>query len=88
MKGSADEKLTPQDILDSRPWPEDGENFHHADGALLGRAVFLPYNEDDEPMWNFKAYSAVAGSFALCNIYVHTEDDLAWALEVWKSLRN
>jgi hypothetical protein len=39
-------------------------------------------------MWNLKAYSAIEGNFALCNIYLQDEGDLPWALEVWKSVRN
>ena len=88
VKGEADEGLSPRDILDSRPWPEGGERFDHADGALLGQAVFLPYEDEGEPMWNLKGYTAIDGNFALCNIYLHDQSDLAWALEVWKSLRN
>ncbi len=88
VKGENDEALPPRDILDGRPWPEDAEIIEHADGALLGRAVFLPYEEDGQTLWNFKGYSAVAGSFSLCNIYFQDRCDLAWALEVWKSLRN
>ena len=89
VRDDNDEPLEPRDILDSRPpWPEGGEIIEHADGALLGRAVFLPYDEDGESLWNLKAYSAVAGTFALCNVFLQSRNDLPWALEVWKSLRN
>lgn len=80
--------LTPQEILDGRPWPEEGRTFEHQDGALVGRAVFMPYEEDGETLWNLKGYSAVEGSFALCNVYLQDESDLNWALEIWKSMRN
>src|SRR6185436_283904 len=66
--GENDEALEPREILEGRSWPDGGEVFEHQAGNVLGRAVFLPYEEDDEAMWNLKAYSAVAGSFALCNI--------------------
>ena len=89
MLGENEEPLEARAILDSRPpWPDDGEVIEHADGNLIGRAVFAPYEEDGEAMWNLKAYSAIDGAFALCNIFLHDRNDLPWALEVWKSLRN
>lgn len=83
-----DSVLSASEILNSRTWPEDGEMIEHADGPLLGRAMFLECEENGQTMWNLKAYSAVEGNFALCNIYLQDKDDLLWALEVWKSLRN
>jgi hypothetical protein len=74
-------------ILRELDLPE-GETYEHRDGAVLGRAVILPHEEDGERRWNLKAYSAVDGGFALCNVFVSDRDDLAWALEVWKTLRH
>jgi hypothetical protein len=88
VRSESDEQVAPAEILDSRPWPEEGEIFEHQEEALLGRAVFLPYEEDGQTLWNLKGYSAVAGNFALCNIYLQEQEDLPWALEVWKSMRN
>jgi hypothetical protein len=89
VQGENDEPLGARAILESRPpWPEEGEILEHADGDLVGRAVFLPYEEDGESMWNLKAYSAIDGAFALCNIFLQDPSDLPWAVNVWKSLRN
>jgi hypothetical protein len=83
-----DESLSAREILDSRPWPEDGQIIEHEDGPVVGRAVFMPYEEEGETLWNLKGYSAIEGTFALCNIYFQDETDLEWALQVWKSMRN
>jgi hypothetical protein len=87
VSGENDEDLGPQEILDGRPWPDRGEILHHRDGDLLGRAVFLPYEEDGQTLWNLKGYSAVAGNFALCNVYLQDENDRDWAIEIWKTLK-
>ena len=86
--GEDDETLTPEQILDSRPWPDDAEIIEHEETPLLGRAVFLPYEEDGQTRWNLKGYSAIEGSFALCNICMQSADDRDWALAIWKTLRN
>lgn len=90
MRGEEDERVDPREILDSQSWPDDGEFFEHQDqdDTLLGRAVLRPYEEDGESMWNLKAYSAVEGTFALCNIYLQNQDDVGWALDVWKSMQH
>ncbi len=92
VQGENDETLGPAEILDSRSWPTEGEGegeiIEHEDGPLLGRAVFMACEEEGQTMWNLKAYSAIEGNFALCNIYLQDKADLPWALEVWKSLRN
>lgn len=88
VQGENDETLSAGEILDSRSWPDDGEIIEHENGALLGRAVFMPCEEEGQMMWNLKGYSAIEGNFALCNIYLQDKADLPWALEVWKSLRN
>ena len=89
VQGENDEPLEARAILDSRPpWPDEGEIIDYEDGPLIGRAVFAPYEEDGESMWNLKAYSAIDGAFALCNVFLHDRNDLPWALEVWKSLKN
>ena len=88
ISGDDDEVLSAQEILEGRPWPEEGRIFEFQDGPLVGRAVFMPYEEDGETLWNLKGYSAIEGSFALCSVYLQDENDLEWALEIWKSLRN
>jgi hypothetical protein len=66
----------------------DGDVFEHQQGNVVGRAVFFLHEEKGESLWNLKAYSAVVGGFALCNIFVRGEDDLGWALDVWKTLEH
>jgi hypothetical protein len=65
-----------------------GDIFEHRDGPIHGRAVFRAHDDSTATGWNLQAYSAVDGSFALCDLTVPGAGDLAWALEVWKSLRH
>jgi hypothetical protein len=85
-----EEIIEPDEILASRSLPPDGDMFEHArdEDALLGRAVFLPYEEEGESMWTLLTYTAIRGNLAECKIYLQNSDDLEWALTVWKSLSN
>ena len=73
------------DILRDLELPE-GETFEHESGPVRGRACFC--RQDDEDRWALKAYSAVDGGFAECDVFVKDRDDLPWALEVWQTLRH
>jgi hypothetical protein len=64
----------------------EGEVIHHRADGLVGKAIWTPYEEDGEQLWNLKAFSAVPGKAALCNVYVPKASDRAWALTTWKSL--
>jgi hypothetical protein len=83
-----DEPRSPEDLLDGLELPEEGDVIEIREGGRVGRGVFAPYEEDGQQLWNLKAYSAVEGGFALCNVFVPDRDDLDWALDVWKSLRH
>jgi hypothetical protein len=83
----ADEPQPARAILRDLELPS-GEHFEHRDGSIIGRAVFRAADEPDQSGWNLKAYSAVDGGFALCDLWVNGRDDLPWALDVWKSLRH
>jgi hypothetical protein len=72
-------------ILRSLEMP-DGEMFEHRAGPVRGRACF--YRSQDCDRWALKAYSAVDGGFAECDVLVKDRDDLPWALEVWQTLRH
>jgi hypothetical protein len=74
-------------ILGELELPE-GERFDHRDGPIHGRAVFRRHDDPCGSGWNLQGYSAVDGSFALCDLTVPCTNDLPWALEVWKSLRH
>jgi hypothetical protein len=65
-----------------------GELFEQPGGDMPGRAVFTSSEEAGVARWRLHAYSAVEGGFAHCDIRVRDRDDLAWALEVWRSLRH
>lgn len=80
-----EEAQSAAEILDELDLP-DGETFEHLNGRVFGRAVFVPHEEDGARLWNLKAYSAYDGGFALCNVFVPDRDDLAWALDVWRTL--
>lgn len=77
-----------EEILAELDLPAEGEHFELREGSIVGRGVFLECQEDGQTVWNLRAYSAVAGGFALCNIYVQGPGDLPWAIEVWKTLRH
>jgi hypothetical protein len=88
VSGEHDETPGSRQILDSRPWPDDCRIIEHEEGELMGRAVFMPYEEDGQTLWNLKGYTAIEGNFCLCNVYLQDEADRDWALEIWKSIRN
>jgi hypothetical protein len=88
ITGEDDATLSAREILDGREWPEDTTIYDHQDGAVLGRAVCLPYEEEGQSLWNLKGYSAVEGTFALCSVFFQDESDLEWALGVWKTMRH
>ncbi|MBM3992863.1 MAG: hypothetical protein FJ303_01705 [Planctomycetes bacterium] len=88
VTGEDDRTLNAGEILDTRPWPEErGGIIEYQAGLIHGRAIFAPHEENGQPMWNLKGYSAVEGNFCLCNIFVQNEADRDWAIETWKSLR-
>jgi hypothetical protein len=66
----------------------EGEAMDYRRDGLLGRAVLTPYEEDGEAMWNLKAYAAVAGHLALCNVFFHDLADRDWAVATWHSLNH
>jgi hypothetical protein len=73
------------EVLQAMQLPE-GDLIHHRDGDLIGKAILGETEEDGEELLNLKAFSAVAGKAALCNIYYHDEDDQDWAMATWHSL--
>ncbi len=88
VQGGEEGERGADEILVELELPEEGERYELHEGAVLGRAAFLSCEEDGQTVWNLRAYSVVAGGFAMCNIYVQGRDDLPWAIEVWKSLRH
>jgi hypothetical protein len=79
------EPVSAEDVLDAMSLPE-GELIHHRDGGLIGKAIVTEVEEDGQTLLNLKAFSAVEGKAALCNIFYHDEDDYDWALATWHSL--
>jgi hypothetical protein len=74
-----------KEVLEVMNLPE-GEPIEHRDGGLIGRATLGEVEEDGERLINLKAFSAVEGKAALCNIFYHDEDDFDWAVATWHSL--
>lgn len=62
------------------------EMLHHRDGGLVGKATLGTAEEDGHRLLNLKAFSAVDGQAALCNVYYHDQDDYDWAVATWHSL--
>jgi hypothetical protein len=60
------------------------ETFEHEEEGVIGRA-HLAHSLDEH--WNLHGRTAVSGSLAVCTITIGSEDDKAWALETWRSLR-
>ncbi len=75
-----------REVLDELELPE-GDVIERREGPLLGRAVFCPEEQETGP-WALHAYAAVDGGFARCDVLVKGRDDLAWALDIWKTLRH
>jgi hypothetical protein len=65
----------------------DGEVVEFQDDGLVGRGAIQPHEEEGREMWNLKAFSAVAGRIALCNLFYHDEADREWALTQWRALK-
>jgi hypothetical protein len=78
----------PEDLLRTAHKDFRGELLEHRAGELLGQASVQEYEEDGDEMWNLKAFSAVPGRLALCNIYYHDEDDRSWAIDTWHKLQH
>jgi hypothetical protein len=64
----------------------DAEVIPHRDGDLVGKAHRGTCEEDDDELLSLRAYSAVDGKAALCNVYFRDESDFEWALRTWHSL--
>jgi hypothetical protein len=88
VQGSEKGERPVDEILPELELPPAEELYETSEGPVRGRAVFVACQEDGLSAWNLRAYSAVDGGFALCNIYVHGREDLPWALDVWKTLRH
>jgi hypothetical protein len=73
------------EVLDAMELPE-GDLIHHRKDGLIGKAVLEEAEENGEELLNLKAYSAVDGKAALCNIFYHDPDDYDWAVDTWHSL--
>jgi hypothetical protein len=65
----------------------EGEVVEFQEDGMVGRGAIQPYEEDGEEMWNLKAFSAVPGQIALCNLFYHDEADREWALTQWRALK-
>jgi hypothetical protein len=88
VQGGEEGERPAAEILAELELPTEGDHYELCEGAVLGKAVFLQCEEDGQMVWNLRAYSAVDGGFALCNLYVQGQDDLPWAIEVWKTMRH
>jgi hypothetical protein len=72
-------------VLDAMKLPK-GDLIDHRHDGLIGKAIVDETEEDGEVLQNLKAFSAVDGKSALCNIYYHDKDDFDWAISTWHSL--
>lgn len=67
----------------------EGEAVAHRNGDLVGRGVLAPPEEEDgKPMLSLRAFSAVEGRAAMCNIFYEDAADSPWALKTWHSLKH
>jgi hypothetical protein len=64
----------------------EGERFEHRTPRVLGLAALAPHEEDGKAMLNLKAFSAVPGGLALCNVFFDDPADRDWAVATWHSL--
>ncbi len=79
---------SPEETLAGAASLPEGEVLEYQRDGLVGRAALTPYEEDGERMWNLKAYAAVAGSLALCNVFFHDPAARDWAVATWHSLNH
>ena len=80
-----DEPVPAADVLDAMELPK-GKLVRHRDGKLIGKAIRGEVEEDGETLLNLKAFSAVDGKAALCNVFYQDRADDDWAVATWHSL--
>lgn len=82
-----DSPVSAKAILDmmERQLPE-GDLIEYSHEGLIGKAARLETEENGEILQNLKAFSAVDGKSALCNIFYHDKEDYDWAIDTWHSL--
>lgn len=67
----------------------EGEEIRdEADAALNRSAVFGQVDEDGRILWRLMGVAAADGQLVLCNVYMQDCSDLAWALQIWRSLHH
>jgi hypothetical protein len=57
-------------------------------GGVVGVAVFGPVEEDGRTVWRLSGVAGADGQLAVCNAYIETPAERAWAVQTWQSLRH
>src|SRR5262249_10351062 len=79
--GARDELLE----IGCRTLPE-GEPVGHAAGAVVGRGVLTVDEQEGKEVYSLRAFSAVTGQAAMCNVFYDDRADRDLALTIWRSL--
>ena len=79
------EPVPAADVLDAMKLPK-GKLIKHRQGKLIGKAIRGEVEEDGKTLLNLKAFSAVDGKAALCNVFYDDPADDGWAIDTWHSL--
>jgi hypothetical protein len=74
------------EVLEAMKLPPGKTLIRHRAGGLVGKAQRGETEEDGEKLLNLKAFSAVDGKAALCNVFYHDPADDDWAVATWHSL--
>ncbi len=84
-KDKASTPVPAAEVLKAMKLP-DGDVIHHREKKQIGKAILGETEENGEKLINLKAFSAVDGKAALCNIFYHDKTDYDWAVATWHSL--
>jgi len=68
--------------------PDGEKTFAFAEGSLAGKAVLLRHEEDGGAVWQLRGMTAASAGLAVTNIFFKDDEDVEWAVAMWKSLEN
>ena len=68
--------------------PGPGERIEAVGGGLPGIASFGRTEEDGRALWRLQGRVAIPAHMGICDVFLESPGDRAWAVEIWRSLRH
>jgi hypothetical protein len=63
------------------------ETFEHKGGSLYGKAFSYPGEVGGQRTWILHSFMATPGSLVEVVFYMQFKNDVAWAVNTWKTIR-